>query len=218
MEKKILGLVIFVLILIGFLTFIYFKFEPKTQSKEFSNISISAESEKKKIVTGFLVNGESGNTTEYYQLVTVPKGEVKIENVNLPGQYYYKDTKLINASQNQIRIDLKLEEVKPLQINITRGNPINLTVSSGDFRDLMFCLKGSLNYIFIKSNYSEISKLKGYESWDKCYSTKLSLKNSYINIPVSYEEFGILTDADYINISLITPEFLGIKDKILKIT
>jgi hypothetical protein len=219
MEGKIIVFITLIVALAGVLGFIYYKYQPtQSEEKDLGNISISAESNGKKIKTGLLINGQERNTSEGYELVRLKKGQlIQVENINLENQYFYKDKRVFNLSEENVRLDLELKEPKPLQIQIIPGNPTNITVFSEDFRDLVFCLTWSLNYIFVNSNYTQIDKIKGYENWDKCYSTRLSLLNSKIEIPVNYQEFGIITEKDYINISLMTPEFINKKDVIEKI-
>lgn len=260
MNNKIIILIVFIIVLCGVLGFIYLKYQKPFGSQEYVNLSISAESNGKKIITGFKVGDIYGNTSQDYELVQVPKNQnyVNVENVNLPNQFYYKTTQTINLSDQPIvRVDLDLKEFEEPMINITDGNPVNVTITSKDFRDLQFCLTSSLNYIFLDipkqqeefvnlskgkenliikssqynyapenwSNYklegyffadidrfTQISKISGYENWDKCYDTKVSLNDNAVTIPVKYREFGKISEKDYIKIVIITPEFLGIKN------
>jgi hypothetical protein len=218
MSKPILILFGIVLVLGGVLAYVYFTQQEEISHPDTAVLSVSAEVDGEKVITGFKVNGEEFNTSNFgYTLVKVPLNYViTVENVNLPDQYFYKEITEINISETATRLDLNLVEIKNLTITKEDGKPINLIVSSEDYRDLRFCLKWSLSYIFVKSNYTEIDKPQGYERWDRCYKTDLSLKNSNITIPISYDELSFPKEKDFINISLFNPE-LKSKETTIKI-
>jgi len=210
MDKATLILLSVVLILGGVLGYVYFTQQEKISNPDTSILTVSAESNGKKVMTGFRVNGEEFNTsTVGYTLVKVPVGYlVTIESFNLDGQSFYKEISEVNITENVIRHDILLTELKSVTIEKSEGNPINLTVYSEDYRDLHFCLSWSLSYIFVKSNYTEIDKPNEFKNWDRCYKTDLSLKESSIEIPISFQELGIPKERDYINISFFNPNLI----------
>lgn len=207
MDKAILILMAFVLIIGGVFTYIYFTQQDEISNPDECTLTISAEFNNKKIETGFKVNNEDYNTSSQgYTLVKVPCGYlINLENVNLDNQFFYKQINNINISQDIQRFDFILEEQKNISVTINNGNPINLSVYSENYKNLYFCLKWSLSYIFVKANYSEISKPKGFESWDRCYFLTEHLNNENMEISVSYDELSFPKDKDFINITLFNP-------------
>jgi hypothetical protein len=210
MNKAVITLVILVLILSGTFTFIYFKYQKPINEPEISTLSISAEFEGKKITTGFKLNGEFFTTSNLGHIqIEVPKGYlISLEHINLDGQEFYKQKETINITRDIQRYDFILKEMKNLSITKQSGNPIVLNVSSKDYQDLHFCLKWSLAYIFVRSNFTEISKPSEFEKWDRCYKTDVSLENSNLIIPISFQELSPPRDSDYINISLFNPSLI----------
>jgi hypothetical protein len=189
MNKGIIVLVFLVLLLSGIFAFVYFKYQRPLKDPETSTIFVSAEFNGRKVITGFQINREEYNTSNIgYTPTQVIKNQiVTIENINLPNQRFYKEIKQINASQGQHRVDFILRELESPQIKIMPGNPINISIFSKDFKDLDFCLRWSLAYIFVDTNYTQIAKPEKFQNWDRCYTTQTSLENSTIQIQVSYQ-------------------------------
>ena len=52
------------------------------------------------------------------------------------------------------------------------------------------------------------TKPNEFKNWDRCYKTDLSLKESSIEIPISFQELGIPKERDYINISFFNPNLI----------
>lgn len=216
MGKGAIILAILCIVIAVTLTFFYFKYQVPL-NKEYSNVSISAEYDGKKIKTGFIVDGTSGETNEAYELVKVQKNkEILVENINLENQSFYKISQRINITKDNQRIDLKLEKPIEPEVQIVDGNPIAIQIDTPLFKDMKICLTWSLNYVFVNAqNLTSIEKLKGYENWDRCYETDFS--SGSMKVYVDYSEFNTILERDYINISLITPEFLGTQDKKMRI-
>lgn len=211
MDKTILILLGVVLVLGGILSYIYFTQQEQISNPDEAILTVSAEFNGRKVITGFKVNGEEFNTsTQGYTLVKVPLNYlITLENVNLQGQTFYKEVAEFNMTQKVIRHDIILTELGNLTINKVDGNPINLSIYSSDFRDLRFCLVWSLKYIFVMSNYTEIEKPAEFKKYDRCYKTDLSLKDTILLAPITYEELGIPTEKDFINISFFNPELIN---------
>lgn len=203
--------------------YFYFIYDSPQEIEGFSNLSISAEFNNQKIKTGYMINTIDGivvgNTSQSYEKVTVKKGQtINISNINIAGQSFFKDSQIIEANKDIIRVDLRLEEPTTIDYKMGNSNPVILNISSVDARDIKFCLRWSFNYIFVEAlSYNEIENFEEYKNWDKCYTADYSLKNSNKLINISYREFAPTTEKDFIEISLIQEEFLGIKDQIIKI-
>lgn len=216
MDRGAVVLLVLALILGGTLFFIYEKYQVP-MNKDFSNISISAEYDGKKIITGFKAGDIEGNTTDSYELIKMQSGkQITIENINLENQSFYKVVKELNVTKENQRIDMILEKPIEPKIEITNSSPIAIQIETSSFKDMKVCLVWSLNYVFVRAeNLTSITKLKGYESWDRCYETDFN--SGMTKIYISYQELNPVTENDYIKISLITPEFLGTQDEVIKI-
>lgn len=204
--NKTIVFIIFCILLAGILYFVYINYEP-TSSKSM-NVSIIAEDGKDVIVTGYQITTEegeiiSGNTSTSYELVKVPSQTITLKNINIGSQTYYEDEHTYNITQNT-RINIKLNKPDLPKIKISDGNPIEVNVTSKNFKDIDFCLIGSTNYLFIKAkNYTEITKLEKFKNYDRCYDGAFSLNGNTQTIYVEYTNLGIPGKNDYINISLI---------------
>lgn len=206
MEKKTIFILIFCLVIIGILVFVYYKYEPL--EKEYYNLSISAEYQDKKIITGFKIEPINiiGNTSKtYYETYKVEKSIIKIKNLNIENQNFYSDELEINLTENK-RIDLILSKQEKIEHSIIENDTINLTIYSKNFKDIDFCLKGSFNYMFIKvKNFKEIL-LKDYNDYEICYDGNFSLIDNNKTIEISYEQFNNPEKNDYIDIIFIDKE------------
>lgn len=214
MKAGVIFLIVFCIILIGVVIYVFITYE-KTQS-EIVNISISAEYNRKRVETGFEIIGLiSGNTSDSYELVEMEKQLIQIKNVNLKDQSFYENIKEYNITENT-RIDLILEKAELPEIDIDYEENIIVNISSANFKEVQFCLVGSLNYMFIRAkDYYEIDKLEGYENYDICYNGDFSLINSYEIINVSFTKFGNPTENDYINLTLIDKSDNSIKKRLI---
>ena len=165
MNKQTIIIIIFILILAGVLYYYYSIYEPKIENESIS-VSISAI-DKERIKTGYEIQplGIFGNTTTSYEQLTLPKGLIQITNRNIGKQSYYENTQEYNLT-GTTRIDLILEKPELPKIEKTyEDSSILLDISSKNFQDVDFCLKGSINYIFLKAeprllNYFEITNNK----------------------------------------------------------
>lgn len=186
--------------------YFYLNYDFTKKPIEYSNLSISAELNNQKVVTGYIIetiDGEIiGNTSQSYEKVIVRKNQIiKIYNKNINDQNFYTDLREVNITKDTMRFDLKLEEPKEIRIKIISEEPLIIDLKSEDARDIDFCLTWSLNYIFVDAkNFTEIEKQEG---WEKCYNGDFSLKNSNQTIQIDYSKFGIINDNDYIKLLLI---------------
>lgn len=204
MNKATISLIILCLVLAGTFGYFYYKYDFTKKEIEYSNISISAEFNNQKVVTSYVIeaiNKIEGNTSQSYEKETVQNGIIKIYNKNLENQNFYTDLREINITKNQ-RITLKLEEPKEIKTEILNKNPIILYLESEDARNIDFCLSWSMNYIFVKTNFTKID-IKNYENLD-CYDGNFSLINSNKTIKINYSKFGTPNEDDYIKIILLT--------------
>jgi len=196
---KPIGIIIFIILLAGGIALIYFNYNPNN-IKKFVNLSISAEYNNQKIKTGFKIGDIEGNTSQYYELIQVKEGMIKIKNINLKDQNFYEEERIINASGNK-RVDLELKKPDIPKIEVIKLNPLLVSISSKIFKNPIICLKGSVNYISIKANLSEIKKPEEFQNYDGCYSMN-SLKNSKEIIEISYLTITIPTKKDYLNLTM----------------
>lgn len=217
MEKTTISLIIVCLILAGVGYFIYIN-QGSKQIEGYSNVTIIAESNNKKVATGFIIeiNGEiiGGNTSMSPELLKIKNGLVKIYNSNLENQNYYIEEYNINLTGENKRIKFDLDAPKEIKYNLTDSNPINITLYSENARDLDFCLSWSLNYLRVSAlNSTKIEKIKNKE----CYDGGFSLLNSNKTIQIEYSKFGELTKNDYIELMLIVGDTNGKTTQIVKI-
>jgi len=204
MKKQIFFIIFFCIILSATCFYFYYKYEPEKQ--ELINISISAEYEKK-IKTGFIIitnSGEiRGNTSYSYELIRLPKQVIKIKNINLEDQNFYEDEKEYNLTKN-IRIDLILSKPEKLEIKIIENESLFVELYSKNFKEIDFCLKGSLNYMFIRAeNFTKIEKLEDYTNYDICYDGNFSLLDNFKTIKIDYTNYGTPNEKDFIDLVLI---------------
>ena len=215
MDKATGILLVFCLILASGFGFLYYKYEYKTESVEYSNISISAEFEGNKIKTGYVIetsNGEIlGNTSKSYEKETVKVGDtIKIYNKNLKNQNFYPEIISMAITKNNQRVKLDLKEPKEIIVKINKTNPIKVYLESEDARDIDFCISWSLNYIFVEAlNFTETEKTG---NWGRCYDGDFSLKNSNKTIEIKYTRFGNINEDDYIKLFI-----KGINNQTIKI-
>ncbi len=100
-----------------------------------------------------------------------------------------------------------------------RTDKIILNIVSNDYRKVQFCLVWSLDYIFVKSNYTEITKPIECNNWGRCYNTDFSLNSTNsLTIPVEYPKISDSITKSYINISLMSGDFIGLQDTNIKIS
>lgn len=211
MKSIFLISILVISLLIGY---VYFNVElPKRNSisDSFVNLSLSAEFENKKVETILIIEEREINTSNVYELINIRKGVYQISNKNLKDQYFYRELKEFNITKDT-RIDFALSKPKEVISKVTESNSIiKIEVKSENFQNVRYCLKYSINYIFVKSiDKTEIKKLDGYNGWDKCYSLETSLINSNETIYISYTSLGNTDSIEYIDLVLIDMEYLGI--------
>jgi len=207
MQKQTIFILIFILVLAGTLYYYYSIYEPKPDS-ELVSVSISAI-DKERIKTGYEIQplGIFGNTSTTYEQLTLQKGIIQITNRNIGKQVYYENTNEYNLT-GTIRIDLILEKPELPKIKKTyEDSSILLDISSKNFQDVDFCLKGSINYIFLKAeprllNYFEITNNK----------ENITIRTDKYNY-LDYPEYQIInTFENYTDYNKITIENYGSYD------
>lgn len=214
MNKATVWIIVIMLLMAGLFAYIWFSYKPKVENNNY-NISLIAEYGGKKMPTQFRVNySKYINTSIFYETFEYPNGTLILENLNIDDQLFYEDIREYLIEENT-RIDYELDKVVIPEIEITKGNPINLTISSECFKNVKFCIKSSVNYLFLKSNYTEIQKLENYENYDKCYDLGMSLEESSAVIPISYTQMSEPTKYDYINITVIDKQGNFVSKRIL---
>jgi len=186
MENKTIYLILFCLVLAGGFAYFYYNYDLKKEVIEFSNLSISAEFNGQKIKTGYVIESEhgkiEGNTSQSYEKAIVTKNqEIKIYNKNIDDQNYYIDSRTFNITKDTQRITLELIEPKEINVKILSRDPILVNLESEDARNISFCLSWSLNYIFVKTNFTK-QEIKDYKN---CYGT-FDLVNSNQTIQIDY--------------------------------
>lgn len=227
MMKKGIFILFLIILIIGIGIFFVWKWEVNNKQNildGMANISISAIFEGNKVITGFeiqtineLINGQTSSS--YERLIVNINQTIKVTNVNLENQSYYINTEDYYIKSNENRIDIILLKPEEVTIDIEKFDKyLIIELYSKNLMNPKFCLIWSMNYYLVKANnFTEIKKLDNYKNWDRCYESNFSLKNSVEKINISYNMFGILNEKDYINISIIDPQFIGIRDKIVKI-
>ena len=164
---KLAGVLILFLIISSGLTYIYINYKSPNQGEDFVNVSILAKYNGKTIKTGFKIGNITGNTSDYYELIKIKKGWISIQNVNLKNQTFYEDKEIFNISKKNNRINLILDKPELPKIKVIKLNPLEINIKSSNFKDMIFCLKGSVNYILLKAiNYTEIKKPEEFKYYD----------------------------------------------------
>lgn len=198
--KKIWIVLIILALVVGAVSYIYFKGE--TVQKEYVNVSIIASYEGIYTKTGIIIDGKEINTSKSYELIKMEKKLVTVKNKNIEGQNFYEEEYEYNLTENT-RIDIELEKPQLPEIDVDYRNGLSVTLSSENFEDVKFCLIGSLNYIFLEADKPKIKKIEGFENYDSCYSLEKDLKDSEETVNINYTELSNPTELDYINMSII---------------
>lgn len=193
--------------------YLYYNSEPK-EDLGYSNLSISAEFQNKKTITGYKIETSEGfkigNTSQSYELATVKNEQIKISNENINNQTFYKDEKTLAVLGNQ-RVDLELKKPSEIIVNLKPlDNKVSINLTSKDARQVKLCLDWSFAYIFLKLE-GNIQKLE-----NNCYGT-FDLKDSSEEINLTYQEFTTPSEKDFISLKLIISEFEGVLDQEIKI-
>ncbi len=171
MKKQIMGIFIFCILLAG--TFYYYYSIYKPKENYYFNVSISAK-DKYMIKTGYEIQSGigliKGNTSKTYQVINLPSGMISIRNINLGKQDYYEEERNYSISKNT-RIDLLLEEPDLPEIDKKyKDNLIILKIWSKNFKNVNFCLVGSINYLFLKA---EPQKIRFFNLTNKKYNIEI---------------------------------------------
>jgi len=211
---KTWGIVLLVLIVLGGILFIYLNYNPLQKESKIFNVSVSTEYNNQKIKTGLEVQNQEINTSQTYEVLSLEQGESVFKNKNLEGQTFYENDYIYNITGNQ-RIDIELDKPEIPKISFLSVNPLVIKLKSKNFKDPMFCLKGSVNLIQIRTNETTIKKPEEFGNYDSCYriDTITDEKIIYINyLPLSNEnnEFLNITLKDKAN-NTITQNLLNNK-------
>jgi len=195
-----IGIILTLLIITGIVVFVYFNYNQNLKSEELLNLSVSADYNRQKIITQLQVGEQLINTSQYYEILIVPKGEITIKNINIEEQNYYENSIIYNITENQKRIDFPLDKPIIPEIKILKLNPLIIEIKSINFKGTNFCLKSSVNFVFVETNSTKIPKPKGYENFDLCYGT-FELIGSEV-FEIKYLPLSNPTDDDYLNITV----------------
>lgn len=215
-KKAKLGVYIFVIVLAVALVFIYIKYEKPLRQKpiEYTNLSLVAREEGNRIKTGFVVETSEkiiiGNTSRYFEVVNVPKNEsIRVYNTNLDNQEYFKDIKELTITEDNFRVTLDLFTPEKISFRKINENPLVIEVYSLNARNLDFCIRHTVNYIYINvSNGTQFEKPENLTRYNSCYSTNISLEDSYENVTINYKLFGLEKSSDYFEVGILNGEFL----------
>lgn len=210
MNKSTVFLIIFCILLAGGLFYFSKNIDFSRKKIEYSNLSISAELKGQKIKTGYIIETSQGrivgNTSQTYEKQTIQRNQIiKVYNKNLDNQNFYTNYQEINLTEGVKRITLKLEEPTEIIVKINDTNPIQVNLKSENARNVDFCLKSSVAYIFVKNSQYEEKKIENYTDW-KCYDSKLKLVNSNETINISYTKFQTPNKNDFIKLILLNQD------------
>jgi len=214
MNKGTIILFLFFILLIVGGVVVYFMFERPAKSNvtEYSNVSVIIKTDDMFVETEYTIemNGifyKNGRTTNIgASLERIPRNStIKIYNSNINSQQYYRDIKEVYVNDSYQRITLNLVEPGELKMNKINDNLLEVK-SEGIIRDVKFCLSWTGQIIYVKSNFTQIPKLAGFEKTDKCFDTEKSINNNFIHIPLNYQLFGTESNAE-INVIIIDANF-----------
>lgn len=148
MKKQTIGILVFCIILAVVLFYVYYTYDRVDDS--LFTVSISSQYNKERVKTGYVIDGINGNTSYTYESHTFPKKVISIKNINLDDQDFYEEERFYNITENT-RIDLILERPEKVFFDIKENDTIFVNLTSKNFKDINFCLLGSLNYLLIKT-------------------------------------------------------------------
>ena len=193
-----LGIIITILIIGVAIAFILTNYSPQ-KDKTLYNVSVSANYNDQKVITGINVNGQTINTSQYYEMIQLPEGLATFTNKNIKDQIYYENPYTYNITGNQ-RVDIFLDKPILPTITITHINPIIISISSSNFKGASFCLFSSVNFIFVKANYTQIRIPNKYSTADICYGTwDLTDTQSF---EIDYTPLSNPTEDDFLNLTI----------------
>jgi len=216
--KAVVICVTIILILSGVLGFLYYKFElPRKEKENYLNLHLLANFKNNPIRTGYEIELEDrtilqGNTSKSYELIKISPGIIKIRNINIENQNFYIEEKIVNLSKNNTRIDVRLNEQKPVKVDVYKNDSYFVNVFSEYFKDVDFCIDYSYNFMFVEAiNFTEINK-EGFEEYE-CYRGDFSLIDNNKTIEISFNKNNYQED-EFMSLFLI--DSLG-NQKIVKV-
>lgn len=218
MKTAIIIFIILVLALGGLFFYLKYTF---SQDTGYSNLTISTVHEGKLIRTGIRVGDFRGESVKNAPIkLVVPNSTIKVYNYNLKDQNYYTEIKEVKTDKINNRIRLDLTEPKDLKISHyvnKSSNKINITLESEEYRNVMFCIDWTFNFISLDADYEEVEKPVSYRFFGKCYDPKIERLGKK-NIILDYNSLGglksndkisfVFYDNDYIN-GVLTDYFEG---------
>lgn len=212
--KSLMIILILVAIAIAILYFTDFKIN---KDKELTNITIYATEDGKKIITGYEIKTTNetitGNTTYTPQIKVVPLEEITVKNINIKDQNYYVEERKFNLTKDTNRINIQLKKPKPIQIEYTYSNPIQVNLTSNYAKNIDICLLWSNSYVFVKPQ--NLNKIDLKESID-CYDGDFTLDSSTETINIEFSKIKPITEEDFIQLIIISDEDFE-NEKIVKI-
>jgi hypothetical protein len=230
MNKVIIVISFFIIVIGVIFVFIYFAVEkPAVEESvqvQYNNFSVAAYSDGKLARTGYAIVLDNSNVI-FKESVTDDKSYVhegvtlnhtiQVFNKNLDGQHFYTDIvsyNYLNGTADNTRVNLNLVEVGNLSFNVLGNLSTNtittIVTSTGEVRDLMFCVRWSEHIITVKADqYSLMDKVptRLTNQVDKCFDTKTTLKNESLIIFLTFDKFGSLSLNDKMEVYFIDKDY-----------
>jgi hypothetical protein len=211
-KTGILILALIVACVVGLLFFIYMKYELPQQEivTQYSNITVAVfDDDRNQIIVDMSVNVNGAQfknvttTSHGFVLVKVPLNSSIVLSIDEDDYYHFSEDYYFSvASSKRVTIDL----ASPGMLNITStldtdNNQINLAiVADSDVRQPKLCAKWGLHIIWLQS----IDRLQAMSagSYDKCFQLD-SINSTSKTFSFTYDNYGIFTEADFINFYII---------------
>lgn len=213
MQAGMIIFIIIVLIFIGGIVYMYYKYEKPMHEEvlQYVDLSVFAKEQGTEIFneTGYKIYANDiflseGATAKYGGVLErIPMNRtITISNYNIGTQDYYLNNQSFNTNENRT-YRIVLELVKPGNLSfeqkgIFSNNEflfLNIT-AIGDNRELYYCITWSRHIIFVDSKLD--NRTSKNESLGKCYNFG-SLKNKEKKqITIEYKKFGIIDKDDFI--------------------
>lgn len=225
--KSFLGFIFILLLLLtaaGVAVYYYYEKPVQDNVVQYVNISIAGMdlSSGHHIPTNYVIALDSKSST-YRNGTTLRSGfvleqvpinrTIYIYNQNINNndtkQEFYTDLLQISSFEpGPFRIEFDL--IKPGNLSFSQDGALedkafNVTaISTGTLRNIGFCTKWSLHFITVTSknqNFSSMIKPDDFSTYDKCYSTGISLRSGEsFTMPFTARTFDTLDDSDSIEI------------------
>jgi len=226
MNKGILFLLFFFILIIGVGVFLYLKVEKPAQEGtkiEYYNISLKSldKDTQAQLITRFDVMLDSSTeiyyssntTSENYIFIQIPKNRTfSIYAYN--SSYYTGVFTNYDLNKEILRVEIPLTKLGSFNLTQSatfgKDNPVYVNVlSNGTIQGLAACFRWSPKIIsvYIKGYDSIAIPARLKDKVDKCFDLKRTIENEEYIIQVSYQRFGILDSSDYINTIVLDSDY-----------